>query len=245
MSAYNLLPNAPATNTYNKVQRRVEPALDGGKVHVKGKLVAEQAEHLILGSPVHEVEATANVCAVVVPGDELERQRVAAGGGAVRLGVVRALERALCGAVGRRPARVGPPVAVVAVLAVGVVQPAPVGVDDHLAVDRRARRLARALFPRHLGVVLGRLRAHLLRRRAAHQRPQEDACFGELHVLSFETGEVDESVWWGYVAGAGDLEAGGEGVGMRLSGLESVGYMYLSTALRRHQPSHRGAVPTQ
>jgi hypothetical protein len=104
-----------------------------------------------------------------VLGDELERQGVAAGGGAVGGAVVGALELALGGAVGRRAAGVGPLVAIVAVLVVGVVQPAPVGINDDLGVDGRAGSSAGALLPCDLGVRLGLLLADLLSGGQAHQ----------------------------------------------------------------------------
>lgn len=141
----------------HKVEGRVEAALDGREVDVKGELVVHEGEHLVLARAVHEVEARANVGAVLVLGDELEGQGVAAGRGTVGGGVVGALHLALGRAVGRGAAHVRLPlVAVVAVVALAVVQPAPVGVDDDLGVDGRARGAARtrALLPGDLGVRL-------------------------------------------------------------------------------------------
>ena len=166
----------------DKVEGRVETALDGGQVDIKGELIVHEGEHLVLGGAVHEVEAGANVGAVLVLGNELEGQGITAGGGAVRGAVVGALELALGGAVGGRAADIGPLVAVVAVLAVAVVQPAPVGIDDHLGTDRGAGCLARALLPRHLGVRLRSLLADLLGRSQAHEegRRHKDGLHGEL-----------------------------------------------------------------
>jgi len=156
----------------DKVQGRVQAALDGREIDIEGELVVHEGEHLVLGGAIHEVETRADVGAVLVLREELEGEGVAAGRGAICLAVVGTLEGALRGAVGGAAAGIGPLVAVVAVLDGGArrVQPAPVRVDDHLGIDRCARRFASALLPAHLGVCLGCLLANLLGRRRAHQR---------------------------------------------------------------------------
>lgn len=55
----------------DKVQSRVEAALDGGEVDVKGQLVALEGEHLVAAGALHEVQAGADVLAVAVLLDEL------------------------------------------------------------------------------------------------------------------------------------------------------------------------------
>lgn len=131
----------------NEVEGAVETALDRREINIEGELVVHESEHLVLGVAVHEVESGADVGAVVVLGDELEREGIAADGGAIGSAIVGTLEQTLGRAVGTAAASAGPLVAVVAVLAARVVKPAPVGVDDDLSVDRRTLGLACALLP--------------------------------------------------------------------------------------------------
>lgn len=102
----------------NKVQGRVETALDLGQIDVEGQLVVLEREGLVPVGVLHEVQTGADVLAVLVLLDELQGQGVAAGGDAVGARVVGSLEGAV-GAVGLAGAVARPLVAVIAVLAVG------------------------------------------------------------------------------------------------------------------------------
>jgi hypothetical protein len=99
----------------DKVQGAVEAASDAGQVHVEGELVVEKVEGLVLCGAVEQVRTRADVGAVLVLGDEVELQGVAAGADTVGARVVGTLEGALGGAVGVGRASAGPVVSVVAV----------------------------------------------------------------------------------------------------------------------------------
>ena len=118
----------------DEVDGTVETAAETGKVDIKGELLVEQGEHLVLGIALHEIQTRTNVGGIATLGDEGQGQGIAAGGDTIGLGVIGTLEHAVLGAVGVLSAEGGVPlVAGVAVLVVtGLVDPAPVGVDDDL-----------------------------------------------------------------------------------------------------------------
>ena len=95
--------------------------------------------------------------------DELEGKGIAASGDTVGTRVVGTLNSAVLSAVVSVGTKVRPRVAVVAVLiAVYAVDPAPVGVDDDLAVDVGAATGGGTFLPGELGVAFGLLGADLL-----------------------------------------------------------------------------------
>jgi hypothetical protein len=118
----------------DKVQGSVQAAADVRDVNIKGELVVEQSEHLVGVFVLHEVGAATNVGAVLMLGDELEAQLVAAGLDSVRLPVVGTVDAANLGASSaiRADGRV-PFIAGVAVGARFIVRPSPVGVNDDAA----------------------------------------------------------------------------------------------------------------
>lgn len=83
----------------HEVKCGIEATLDGGQVDVKGEFVAHQCEHLILGGtrPGHEIKPRPDVGPVLMLGNELQGQRVAARRSSVGLGVFGALECTLLG----------------------------------------------------------------------------------------------------------------------------------------------------
>lgn len=165
----------------DEVKSGVETTVDGGQVDIEGELVALEVEGLVLVGTVHEVESGSDVGSVLVLGQELEGESIAAGGGTVGLAVFGTLDGALGGAVIGSAALRGPLVTVIAVLsAFESVKPSPVGVDGHLSVGLGAGTTAGALLPRQLRVSLGLLRSDLLGRRepekgGRHGEGQHDA----------------------------------------------------------------------
>ena len=55
----------------NEVEGRVETTVDSRQVHIEGEFVVHEGEHLVLAGSVHEIEAGADVGAVLVLGNEL------------------------------------------------------------------------------------------------------------------------------------------------------------------------------
>lgn len=100
----------------DEVESRVQTALDGGQVDIEGELVAHQGEHLVLLFAAHEVGTGTDVGAVLVLGDKVQGEGIAAGGDTVGGAVVGTLDSAVLGAVVAAGADVGPGIAVVAVL---------------------------------------------------------------------------------------------------------------------------------
>ena len=100
----------------DKVEGAVHAAGDGGQVHVEGELVARKIEHLVCRGVLHEIETGANVGSILVLGDKVERQGIAAGGSTVGTLVVGTFNSAVLGAVGVAGALVGPLITIVAVL---------------------------------------------------------------------------------------------------------------------------------
>lgn len=154
----------------NKVESRVEAALNSRQVNIEGKLVIHEGKHLVLGSAVHEVEARADVGTVLVLRYEFQCKGITASRGAVGSTIISTFKLALGSAIGSRTAGVGPLVTVVTVFVVGSMQPAPVGVNDNLGADCGTRRLARALLPRQLRVRFSLLLANLLGRCKGYQQ---------------------------------------------------------------------------
>lgn len=68
----------------NKVEGAIQATADVRDINVKGKLIAEELEHLVLVLALHEIHAGPNVLAVRVLLDVLEAQRVAVGLDTVR-----------------------------------------------------------------------------------------------------------------------------------------------------------------
>lgn len=65
------------------------------QVDVKGKLIPDEVEHLVLGRRLHEVCAGADVVAGAAGSDELERQSIATRGDAISARVVGAVDDAV------------------------------------------------------------------------------------------------------------------------------------------------------
>lgn len=102
----------------DEVQGRVETTLNLGEVDVESQLVVVESEGLVLLGGLHEIQTRADVLAVGVLLDELQRQGVPAGSDTVGAGVVSTLQGTL-GAVSLAGAVACPLVAVIAVLTVG------------------------------------------------------------------------------------------------------------------------------
>lgn len=151
--------------TYSdEVESTVETAANVGDIDVEGELVAEEVEHLVLGLGLHEVDTRTDVGAVLVLGDELEVEAVAAGLDTVGGAVVSAVNAAL-GSAGEAAGADGsvPLVAIVAVLGAGDgVGPSPVGVNGDGTGDVGARATGGALLPAEAGLGLGGQGASLL-----------------------------------------------------------------------------------
>lgn len=67
----------------DEVESAVQAAAELGNVDVKGELVAEEREHLVLVGAFHQVHTGADVCPGLAVGDKLEGEGIAAHGGAV------------------------------------------------------------------------------------------------------------------------------------------------------------------
>jgi len=148
----------------DEVEGTVETAADVGNIDIKGELVTEEVEHLVLGVVLHEVDTRTDVGTILVLGDEFEVEAVAAGRDTVGGSVVGTLKTALRSASGAgRADGTVPRVAVVAVGGAGDgVSPSPVGVDDDGAGNVGAAAASGALLPGEAGVGLGSLGADLL-----------------------------------------------------------------------------------
>lgn len=68
----------------NKVEGAVQATANVRDINVKGELVAEELEHLVLVLALHEIHAGPDVLAVPVLRDVLEAERVAVGLDTVR-----------------------------------------------------------------------------------------------------------------------------------------------------------------
>ena len=121
-----------------------------------------------------------NVCTILVLCDELEAQCIAAGADSIRFGVVGTLQDAVARALRLAAAvLVNPLVSIVAVVvAVRVVEPSPIGVNDNFSLDIRAATLGRAFLPAHLRVRLGLLATGLLSDRRPEQGQQGETEHG-------------------------------------------------------------------
>ena len=147
-------------------------------VDVKGELLVEEIEVLIGGIILHEVGPRTDVLAVGIVGDELEGECIAAGGDTIGTAVVGAVESAILHA-GRRvgaESRV-PGVSGVAVgVPRGGMDPAPVGIEDDLAVDSGTPTSLLACLPGESRVGLSRVRAHLLGRDDSEEGQGKKGC---------------------------------------------------------------------
>ena len=150
----------------DEIQSSIETAWQGREVNIKGKLISDELEHLVVVGILHQIKARANVGRVLALGDELQRERVGTSGYAVCSTVISALNLAILGAAGVVGASSRVPL--VSIVAVGVaalyVEPSPVRVDHNLSIHVRATgsTLASATLPRHLWVSLGLLGADQL-----------------------------------------------------------------------------------
>jgi hypothetical protein len=83
----------------HEVECSIEPAINSGQVDVECEFVVHQREHLVLGGarPGHQVESRSDVGSILMLGDKLESQGVAACRRPVRGAVVRALECTILG----------------------------------------------------------------------------------------------------------------------------------------------------
>lgn len=135
----------------HEVESTVQAARKVRDIDIKCELLVEQVEHLVVGVILHQIQTRADVGSELTLGDEVELHLVAAGYNSVSGRIVGALESTVGSAclVVRAESRV-PGVPGVAVLgATLVVQPAPVGVDDHFGVLRGAGILPCAYLPGH------------------------------------------------------------------------------------------------
>lgn len=120
----------------HKVESTVKTAANVGDINVEGELVTEKLEALVLVT-VHEVDTATNAGAVLTLIDELQRQRITAGGDTVGGLILCAIKAAVFSAgLAIRAERRVPGVAVVAVVrAFDGVRPAPVSVEGDGAGD--------------------------------------------------------------------------------------------------------------
>ena len=141
----------------------------------------EKLNHFVLGLTRHQVDARADILAVGIGGDELESERVAAGGDTIGPGVVSTIDSAVgstCLAIGT-----GSGVPSVTCVAVGVaalgVDPAPVGVEDDLSGrDCRTTRF-RAFLVGKFGMRLGLVGADELAERDGNTSQGNKSSFRE------------------------------------------------------------------
>jgi len=146
-----------------EVQSTVQPTGEIGDINVKGELLVEELEYLIVGLACHQV----NTGSDVLPGAlcyELESERVATGGDTVSSSIVRTIDGAVLG-TGHTIGTEGsvPGVTGVAVrVPSGGMEPAPVSIkyDGTCRVRRASRR--RACLPTHRRMSLSSLSTHLL-----------------------------------------------------------------------------------
>jgi len=155
----------------HKVESTVHTTGKLGDIHIKCELLTEQFEHLVVGLVGHQVETGADVLLLTL-GDKAEMKRVATGGDAIGRLVLGTIEGTVLGTGHIVGAGAGVPlIAGVAVLAIFVVDPSPIGIDDDLAVHVGARASLGALLKGQFGMVLWRQGASQLTHR--HWRDQQ------------------------------------------------------------------------
>jgi hypothetical protein len=118
----------------DEVQSTVETASKFGEIDIESELLVKEAEHLVLGFALHEVNTAPDVSTVFALGHELECETVRRSGDSVGTGIIGTLQSAVASACSSVGAERGIPfVSVEAVGVVGfVVQPTPVSVQDDL-----------------------------------------------------------------------------------------------------------------
>lgn len=125
---------------FDEVKGSVQAAGQLRGVDVKGELLVEELEHLVLGIRGHKIQPRTDAPAERTIGDKLKRKSATGRSHSVRAGVVCSIEGAItstCFAV--RAEGSVPRVATVAVRGFGrLVQPTPVGIERDLGLERRA-----------------------------------------------------------------------------------------------------------
>lgn len=121
----------------DKVQGSVDTARGVGDIDIKGELLTDGVEHVVVGVVLQQVDTRTNVGSRR-SGHELQGDSIAAGGDTVGTGVIGALKSAVSSARGvvwaEGAVELVAGVAVVELVGSIVSEPTPVGVDDDLGV---------------------------------------------------------------------------------------------------------------
>ena len=158
-------------------RREVECAIEStrklGQIHVEGKLLVEDLEHLVFGVARHKVHTTADILPVTVGLNELEGERVTARCNTVRPTIVGTFEGTVgCAALVIRAETRVPSVARVAVVVAALaVDPTPVGIENDASRYVTATTALCAFLPAERGVSFGLVCADKL---SLHREGRED-----------------------------------------------------------------------
>lgn len=141
-----------------EVKGTVDTARHVGNIDIKGELLVEQVEHVVVGLVSHQVDTRANVLAERALSHELELKLATRSSDSVGPGVVGAVESAVGGTSLAIGAKRGVPGAasVAVVVTVLHVKPAPVGVEGDLCLKGSARASSSALLDGKRRVDFGR-----------------------------------------------------------------------------------------
>lgn len=185
----------------DEVQSAIQAAGKAGNIHVKGKLLVQQLEHLVGVVVLHEIQAGTDVGA----GHKAQGQGIARSSGTVGASVVGTIESAVSSASGIVGAKSGIPLFIqirmvsygesrarddkayrVTSVAVGVavnrVNPAPIGIHDNGAALIRAAR-GGALLPGKSRMGLCLLCASLLGTNTCHQGREKECALMHLETI--------------------------------------------------------------
>lgn len=184
----------------DEVEGAVQTAGQVGDVHIKGELLAEQVEHLVLGVRGHEEHAATDV-GVGALGDEAERQGITRGGDTVGGLVVGAVNAAVggTGLIIRAEAGVPGVAGVAIVVARDIVGPAPVGINGYI-VGGVGTSGGSTGSPRDGGLGLGGGSAGLLRAASRDEEGRKKGSslshFGRKKRRECSWGGKKERMWW-------------------------------------------------
>lgn len=147
----------------DKIERTVDSAGNLGNIDIEGELLVKEMEHLVFAVAVHEVNTSADI-SVIALGKKFDTKLVAARGDAVDGRIVSTLHGAVLGASLAISANGGVPgsASVAIRIALGAVEPSPVGIEGDGSIALSLASRASALLPGETGVRLCLESTHLL-----------------------------------------------------------------------------------